>query len=169
MFYIDKNGCITFSTGACVTDYFRVDEDFKILVTSNIVNKFRLFSQDVINWKIGTTDINGNKVNLISMEDDFTTVVSMINMDNDLIDSVPVDVIRNMAYDEYKYNLSINRLELLGVINRLSIFNNDEIKYNFHEQIKEDMSSKLIPIIEKGFSSVDFNLKESKIIVLFQF
>ena len=49
----------------------------------------------------------------------------------------------------------------------VSIFNNDKIVYSFHEQIKDDMSSKLIPIIEEGFKQVDFELKDiDKILVV---
>ena len=49
----------------------------------------------------------------------------------------------------------------------VSIFNNNEIVYNFREQIKDDMSSKLIPIIEEGFKQVDFSLKDiDKILVV---
>ena len=49
----------------------------------------------------------------------------------------------------------------------VSIFNNDKIVYSFHEQIKDDMSSKLIPIIEESFKQVDFELKDiDKILVV---
>ena len=42
----------------------------------------------------------------------------------------------------------------------VSIIYKNQIVYSFHEQIKDNMSSKLIPIIEKAFDQVEFDLKD---------
>jgi len=42
----------------------------------------------------------------------------------------------------------------------ISIIKDNNILYKFQEFIKDDMSSKILPIIETGFNNVDFNLKE---------
>ena len=48
----------------------------------------------------------------------------------------------------------------------VSIIEDDNVLYKFHEQILNDTSSKIIPIIEEGFNSVNFELKDiDKILV----
>lgn len=48
----------------------------------------------------------------------------------------------------------------------VSIVNDGKVLYNYHEQIKEDMSSKIIPIIDNAFKNVNFELKDiDKILV----
>lgn len=42
----------------------------------------------------------------------------------------------------------------------VSILDNDEILFNFNEQILSDMSSKIMPIIEVGFNKVNFELND---------
>ena len=49
----------------------------------------------------------------------------------------------------------------------ISIIDNNEIVYNFQEEIRDDMSSRIMPIISEGFNSVDFELKDiDKIMVV---
>ena len=49
----------------------------------------------------------------------------------------------------------------------ISIINNNEVVYNFQEEIRDDMSSKILPIIREGFNTLDFELKDiDKIMVV---
>ena len=48
----------------------------------------------------------------------------------------------------------------------VSIIYSDKVLYYFHDCIKDDMASKLVPILEEAFNSVDFKLKDiDKILV----
>ncbi len=47
-----------------------------------------------------------------------------------------------------------------------AISEDSKLKYYYHEEIHDDMSSKIMPLIRKGFSSMDFNIEDiDKIIV----
>ena len=49
----------------------------------------------------------------------------------------------------------------------VSIIDNNEVVYNYQEEIKDDMSSKILPIIRDGFNSLDFDIKDiDKIMVV---
>lgn len=49
----------------------------------------------------------------------------------------------------------------------ISIINNNEVVYNYQEEIRDDMSSKILPIIREGFNTLDFELKDiDKIMVV---
>ena len=42
----------------------------------------------------------------------------------------------------------------------VSIVSDNKVLYNYHKEIKEDMASKLIPIIQDGFKQVNFEPKD---------
>ncbi len=49
----------------------------------------------------------------------------------------------------------------------ISILEDDEVLYSFSEEIKSDMASKIIPVIEKAFNEVNFSIQDvSKIYVV---
>ena len=49
----------------------------------------------------------------------------------------------------------------------ISIISNNEVVYNYQEEIRDDMSSKILPIIRDGFNQLDFELKDiDKIMVV---
>ena len=49
----------------------------------------------------------------------------------------------------------------------ISIIYNNEVVYNYQEEIRDDMSSKILPIIREGFNTLDFELKDiDKIMVV---
>lgn len=42
----------------------------------------------------------------------------------------------------------------------VSIVEDNNILYNYHEEIKSDMSSRILPIIDEGFKNINFSLRD---------
>lgn len=132
MFYIDDKGAITFTSGACVNS-FTLDSPIKILLTEKIVKLFKLFTDDKIQLVLGH-DLLGTtlqtKLKLSSSNVELTTIITS---DQSLIDSVPVNVIRNLANNSFNYKVIFDRIALLDSLSRLSLFlKNDVITLYTH-------------------------------------
>ncbi len=121
-YYVDKEGAITFTSGACVNK-FTLEKDVKILLNAKLVKLFKLFKSKTVNFIIGqdqvSSEITQTKVKFSTPEIELTAILPM---NDDEVNKVPVTAIRNRAYKDYDYTAVINRDELLQAINRLFIF-----------------------------------------------
>ena len=52
MFYIDNEGCITFTSGACVNN-FTLEKPIRVLLNSRLVNLFKLFKDELVQFNLG--------------------------------------------------------------------------------------------------------------------
>lgn len=121
MFYVDENGCITFTTGACV-NAFTLPEETKMLLNQKVVGLFRLISTENMIMSIGTTTVDEVEQTIVSFTNPKLSITSIVNVDDSLLGSVPVTAIRNRAYNAYTHSVSVRRESLLQTINRLLIF-----------------------------------------------
>lgn len=121
LLYLDENGCITFTTGACVTN-FSLPSPIKILLTPKVVKLFKLFKDETVNFQLGQ-DQSGNVIQTkVVLSDSTTTLSSILPSDSAMINSVPVTAIRNRATCAYNYSVNINKDSLLNAIKRISLF-----------------------------------------------
>lgn len=122
LYYVDNEGAITFTSGACVNK-FELDEDVKLLLNSKLVKLFKLFKSDTVEFSIGQDKLSEE---LIQTKAKFKTsdieLTAVLPTNEASIKKVPVKVIRDRAYKDYKYSVTINRVEMLQAINRLFIF-----------------------------------------------
>lgn len=129
-YYVDECGCITFTSGACVNN-FTLPQPIKMLLNQKTVKLFKLFDGEV-KFTMGhdalTDDITQTKV---KFDNGKVTLTAIISCDDSLINSVPVNVIRGMATDEYKYSVVLNKDEMLQAINRLLLFSSSRTYSEF--------------------------------------
>ena len=122
MYYIDENGAITFTNGACINS-FTLEKPVKILLNNKIVKLFKLFKGKSVHFVLGqdalSNDIIQTKVKFTSDDVDITAVLSC---DDTMINSVPVTAIRNRATANYPYSINLNRDALVSTINRFLLF-----------------------------------------------
>ena len=124
LYYFDKNGAVTFTTGACVNK-FDVDMTSKLLLSDKLVKLFKLFKDTKVKLTVGRNKIS---------DDSYTTVVkfvapnieisAILNSDDSMLVSFPVDAIRGRADAVYPLCVSINKDTLVQAIDRLMLFNN---------------------------------------------
>lgn len=131
MYYLDQEGCITFASGACINNYNASNTPFRILLNDSIVKLFKLFDKEaLINFQLGY-DIDGTKVQpKLKLSYENIEITSILNNDDNLINSVPVDAIRkksNKILNNPMNTVTIYKNDLLTALNRLEIFNSNKI------------------------------------------
>lgn len=122
MFYVDQEGCITFTSGACVNS-FQLERPVKLLLNQRTVKLFKLFKNKMVKFTLGedaiSDTINQTKVRF---EIPGITLTVITSSDEDLLRSVPVTAIRGRATFSYPYTVILNRQMLSETINRLLLF-----------------------------------------------
>jgi len=126
--FVDENGSITFTTGACVVD-FKLPSPIKLLLNPKVVKLFKLFKEDKVNLSYGIDDLGGGVlIPKIVLSDSVVTVSSILTNDTSMYNSVPAKAIRDRATCQYNYSANLNTLSVLNAIKRLSLFANKSVK-----------------------------------------
>ena len=122
MYYIDNKGCITFTSGACVNK-FSLPTSIKLLLTDKIVKLFKLFNGETVKFIYGQDTLaNGIVQAKIKLYTDTEELTAIINSDDNLVNTVPADAIRNRAFNTYDYSVVVNKKVLLDAIDRILLF-----------------------------------------------
>ena len=122
MFYIDEQGCITFTSGACVTN-FTLDTPVKLLLSEKLVKLFKLFTTETVSLTIGFTAIQDSLVQTrIKLKNADIELTAITNNDVSNMSSIPAGVIREVANKAYEHKVVFNKQEVLDALGRLSIF-----------------------------------------------
>ena len=125
MCYVDEEGAITFSSGACLT-YFRLDAPVRVLLNEKTVKLFKLFTFDFINFTVGFNSLpSGDVQTVVRFKDEQVELTSIVNADKSMIDSVPVKSIRKLAESDYAYRIVVDKTALMNALSRLSLFSKD--------------------------------------------
>lgn len=121
LYYVDNEGAITFTTGACVNS-FTLPSPVKLLLNKRLVKLFKLFDEEDVSFTLGQDDVNGVTVTKVRFETTTMTLVSLLNSNDTLINSVPASAIRSRANTVYDYGVVVSKSNLLSAIDRLSLF-----------------------------------------------
>ena len=122
MFYLDQEGCITFTTGACVNS-FLLEKPVKVLLNSRLVKLFKLFKGGVVKSNLGYDAISDTIIQTkVSFTTDKIKLTAVTGCDDSLLNQVPVEAIRGRANKAYPYSVVLNRAELVEAVNRLLLF-----------------------------------------------
>lgn len=126
LYYVDENGAITFTTGACVNN-FKLEKPIKILLNQKIVKLFKLFKNEKVHFVLGNDKISEELIQTkVKFETNEVSITAILPSDNSLIASVPVSAIRNRVTNTYPYSINVNKDELIQAINRLLLFVNSK-------------------------------------------
>ena len=139
LYYIDNEGAITFTSGACV-NVFKLPKPVKILLSQKVVGLFKLFDECDVTFNLGQDQIaNTSSIQTkVSFESDFLKISAIIPSNDALVGTVPTQVIRNRAFNAYEKSASINRVELLQAIERLMIFYDGASNFYANFEFKPD-------------------------------
>lgn len=122
MFYIDQEGCITFTTGACVNS-FSLEKPMKVLLNSRLVGLFNLFKGSRVRFTLGYDPISETMISTkVSFATDKIKLTAVTDCDDSLLAQVPVSAIRGRANKAYPYVTVVSREALVEAINRLLLF-----------------------------------------------
>lgn len=122
MYYMDEKGALTFTSGACINN-FTLPKPLKVLFNQRLVKLFKLLKDSTVKFSLGhdalTDDIIQTKVRF---ETPTITITSILSCDDTMLNTVPVDAIRQRANNVYPYSASINKQSLMDSINRMRLF-----------------------------------------------
>jgi hypothetical protein len=123
LYYINENGCFTFTNGSCL-NAFSLEKPVKLLLNDRIVRLFKLFKNDV-QFSLGMDELaNGNIQTKIVLETPDTYLAAIITCDDTLIARVqqPCEATERYLNESYDHKLVLSTAELSAAINRLMSF-----------------------------------------------
>lgn len=125
VFYVDEQGAITFTEGACINN-FTLPQPTRLLMSPKLVKLFKLFQKDEpVDITIGYDAVGGSE-EIIQTKIKFNTplvsISAILTCDDSLLNSYPASKIRESAYANYPYSTTISRDLLQSAISRLLLF-----------------------------------------------
>ncbi len=124
LFYIDEQGCITFTTGACVNN-FSLSQPIKLLLNQKLVKLFKLFEGDNVKFTIGYDQLKSGLIQTkVRFENEDIIITSITSTEESLLSKFPVKAIRDRVKMSYPHQITIDKLALSQALSRLLLFNN---------------------------------------------
>ena len=136
-FYVDENGAITFTTGACV-NRFELAEPVKILLNKRLVKLFKLFQDCSVHFKLaydaveGSSDIIQTKVQFAASD---IVITSILSCDDSMLSQIPVNAIRGRADNIYPYSVVLSKNDLMATLGRLMLFTSSSSEIDLKQNI----------------------------------
>lgn len=143
LYYMDENGAVTFTTGACVNS-FTLEQPVKVLLNDRLVKLFKLFKGEKVTFTLGYDAISDDIIQTkVKFETTDVTITAILSCDDSMLRQFPVNAVRGRADASYPYSINMNREQLIQTINRLMLFttsNNGKeiIKPNSTFEFKKD-------------------------------
>ena len=150
LYYVDDQGCITFTSGACVTS-FTIDTPIRVLFNNKLVKLFKLFKDKKVNFSLGYDAISNDIIQTkVRFECDDIIITAILSCDDKLLNSVPVTAIRNRANTIYPYSVTLSKDDIIESINRLLLFTPDENKDNSKFYSTFEFNKDYVVVYDKG-------------------
>ena len=125
LYYVDSEGCITFTSGACVNK-FSVNFSNKLLFNQRLVKLFKLFKDKKVNFACNVDKISPEITQTkVKFESGNIILTAILPCDDATLQQVPVKAIRNRAFNTYKYSVMLNKQYLIDTISRIKLFVSD--------------------------------------------
>lgn len=123
MYYVDNEGAITFTNGACINN-FKLSQPVSLLLNGKLVKLFNLFEPNVeVNFEFGVDAISKNiEQTKVKFYTDNIFITAILSCDSTMMKSFPVNAIRNRLNSNYEYSVTVDKNYLLEALDRLSIF-----------------------------------------------
>ena len=120
LYYVDEEGCFTFTTGACLNS-FTLEKPVKLLLNDRIVQLFKLFKDDV-QFSLGQDKLLDNRIRTkISLETADTYVAAIINCDDLLLSKIqgPCTATKRFISEAYAHSIVLSVTELRNTVKLL--------------------------------------------------
>ena len=122
LYYLDQEGCLTFTNSSACVNSFVLPTSVKIFLTPKLVKLFKLFKESDVNVTLGFEDVGGVAQTRVLFEQDNIAVTSILTNDQALVNSVPVSAIRGRANKTFEHSVSFDKKEFLEALDRLLLF-----------------------------------------------
>ena len=126
LYYIDEEGAITFTSGACINK-FTLPKKIRFVITEKIVKLFSLFDSEVVKFKFGYNSFQRVRQAVVELSNATTKLVAIIGDNEFLLRSVPTTAIRKRANETYAHSVVVDRNALLDALDRISLFSTVDV------------------------------------------
>jgi DNA polymerase III sliding clamp (beta) subunit (PCNA family) len=124
LYYMDNEGAITFTDGACVNN-FTLGQPVKVLFNTKLVKLFKLFKDTSVNFTLGYDEgFNSSIQTKVMFETPSVVLTAITPSDDTLLAQVPVRAIRDLANQHFDYSLVLDKEALSQALSRLLVFAN---------------------------------------------
>lgn len=118
-YYLDQEGCITFTNSTACVNSFPLTHPITLLLTPKVVKLFKLFDNKDVKFTMGFEDVGGLIQTRVKFENGNVVISSKLTNDSSLVNKVPAKSIRGLANKIYDYSVSIETKEVISAIDRL--------------------------------------------------
>lgn len=122
LYYLDQEGCITFTPSSACVNSFSVPTTIKVLLTPKVAKLFKLFKDGDVRVVLGYEEVNGVAQARISFDQDNVSITAILPNDKSLVNSIPVGAIRARANKTFNFNVSFDKKDVTDAIDRLLLF-----------------------------------------------
>ena len=125
LYYVDEQGCITFTSGACVNKFI-LPEAVKLLLNQRLVKLFKLFKDKSVKVTIGEDALNEEITQTkVKFDVNNLSLTAILSNDVQMLNQVPVNAIRSRADNVYQHIVGVSKQHVIDAINRIKLFVSD--------------------------------------------
>ena len=122
LYYIDNEGCLTFTNMSACVNSFTLPTTNKVLLTQKLVKLFKLFRDGDVKVTLGFENVGGVTQTRILLEQDAIKVTSILTSDVAMLNSIPVSAIRGRANKLFDHQVTFDTKNFLETLDRLLLF-----------------------------------------------
>lgn len=136
LFYVDEQGAITFTTGACVNS-FTLDQPVKLLFNKRLVKLFKLFQDCQVHFRLAYDTVDNSDIiqTKVEFSNDTIKITSILTSDDSMLSQVPVVAIRGRADNLYPYSVVLSKNDLIQTLNRIYLFTSNSNEADMRNNI----------------------------------
>ena len=122
LYYLDQEGCLTFTNSSACVNSFALPTTIKVMLTQKLVKLFKLFKDSDVNVTFGFEDVSGIAQTRVMFAQDNVEITSILTNDQSLVNSFPVAAIRGRANKVFDNVVTFDKKDVLDAIDRLLLF-----------------------------------------------
>lgn len=122
-YYLDQEGCITATGGACINS-FHLDKPCRLMLNKRLVKLFKLFKNESVEFNIAmdeVADVIQTKASFITPD---VRIYAIISCDDKLINSFPEPQVRALGNKDFDYSITLNKNDISEMLERIILFQN---------------------------------------------
>lgn len=123
LYYVDEQGCVTFTSDACVNS-FTLPQPVKLLLNQKLVKLFKLFKDGDVKFTLGYDEVAGKIQTKVKFETSDISITAITSTDDQAIAKFPKDRVRAVASSQLNYTVELDRFELILALTRILILTN---------------------------------------------
>ena len=153
LFYLDQDGCVTWSESSICVNNFKLVQPVKVFLNPKTVKLFKLFKDGEVNFTLGFEEVGAKLQTRIRFYDDTIDITSIAQNDISLMNSIPLNAIRDWVNKTYPYSVNLNTEDFCGAIQRLMLFDTN-LQTELDKYAQFCLNSNSITITKSGNKEV---------------